>query len=271
MSKDIIHILRSVGLDEKQSQLYIAGLQLGTAPASDYAKTTGFNRITSYNLLEEMVRKGYFTVVRKVRAKWYAPVAPEYVALEARKSAEALERVLPELRSLQSAKYRKPHVRFFEGWEGVRHVYEDTLTAESEILNFANSVIVRKFWPQYDEEYVEERVRRGIHLRGIAPDDATGKRVHGEDRERLREIRLVPASQFDFTNEIKIYDHKVAIFSFDSGLRGDRDMFAVIIESKEVAETQRQIFEMAWRYAAMTNPQQKDQQRPAHFKRRFIA
>lgn len=271
MAKDIIHILQSVGLDAKQSQLYIAGLQLGTAPASDYAKATGLNRITSYNMLEELVHRGYFTSVRKVRAKWYAPVAPEYVALEARKNAEALERVLPELRSLQGAKYRKPRVRFFEGWEGVRHVYEDSLNAESELLNFANSAVVRQFWPKYDSEYVDERVKRGIRLRGISPDDATGRHVHGEDREKFREIRLVPARDFDFRNEINIYDHKVAICSFDSGLRGDRDMFGVIIESKEVAETQRQIFEMAWRYAATMTPKPKEPEKTRHFKRRYIA
>ncbi len=270
MSKDIIHVLQSVGLDDKQSQLYVAGLQLGTAPASDYAKATGLNRITSYNLLEEMVHRGYFTVVRKVRAKWYAPVSPEYVALEARKNVQALERALPELRSLQSAKYRKPHVRFFEGWEGVRHVYEDTLTAETELLNFANSAVVRQFWPNYDEEYVSERVKTGIRLRGIAPDDAAGRKVHGEDEEKLREIRLVPAADFDFRNEINIYDHKVAICSFDSGLKGDKDMFGVIIESKEVAETQRQIFEMAWRYASSTSPAMPSK-KIGPFKRRFIA
>ena len=254
MAKDILHILESVGLDDKQAQLYVAGLKLGSAPASEYAKATGINRITSYNLLEQLVSRGHFTVSRKVRAKWYAPVAPEYVALEARKNVDALERALPELKSLQSSKYRKPRVRFFEGIEGVRHVYADTLTAGTELLNFANSQVVRRIWPTYDNEYVNERVKRGIRLRGIAPDDAAGRRVHGEDRDKLREIRLVPASDFDFRNEINVYDHKVAICSFGSGDVADRDLFGVIIESKEVAETQRQIFEMAWRYAATRRP-----------------
>ena len=144
-------------------------------------------------------------------------------------------------------------MRYYEGWEGVKHVYEDTLTAKSELLNFANSAVVRRFWPNYDEEYVAERVKRGIKLRGIAPDDAAGRKVHGEDKEHHREIRLVPGKDFDFKNEINIYDHKVAICSFDSGLRGDRDMFGIIIESKEVSETQRQIFEMAWRYAGVSS------------------
>ncbi|TSC79250.1 MAG: transcriptional regulator TrmB [Candidatus Peregrinibacteria bacterium Gr01-1014_25] len=257
MAKDIIHILEAVGFTDEQAQLYTRGLQMGTAPASEYAKATGLNRITSYNLLENLVRQGYFTVIRKVRSKWYAPIAPEYIAVEARKNVEALERALPELRSLQAAKYRKPRVRFFEGWEGIRHVYSDTLTAQTEILNFANSALVRTYWPGYDDEYVAERVKRGIRLRGIAPDDAAGRRVHGEDRRRLREIRLVPAKDFDFRNEINIYDHKVAICSFDSGLKGNRDMFGVIMESKEVAETQKQIFEMAWRYAGMRRPKKR--------------
>ncbi len=249
MAKDLQGILENIGLTEKEAQLYLAGLQLGSAPASDYAKATDLNRITAYALLEEMVAAGVFTVTKKVRGKAYAPVAPEYLSVEARKNADALDRALPELRSLRGSKYRKPHVRFFEGWEGMRRVYEDTLTAKSEVLNFANSAVVRRFWPAYDEEYVSERVKRGIRLRGIAPDDATGRRVHGEDKQKLREIRLVPAKEFDFTNEINVYDSKVAICSFDSGLKGDTDMFGVIIESKEVAETQKQIFEMAWRYA----------------------
>jgi len=71
--------------------------------------------------------------------------------------------------------------------------------------------------------------------------------VRGLDRQSLREIRLVPAREFNFNNEINIYDSCVAIISFG---KGSQDVFGVIIESREVAETQRQIFEMAWRYAA---------------------
>jgi sugar-specific transcriptional regulator TrmB len=249
MAKDLLPVLQAVGLDDKESALYLAGLQIGSAPASEYAKAAELNRITAYNSLEALVHRGLFTHVKKMRGKWYAPVAPEYLSLEVQKNAQALERALPELRSLQGSKFRQPRVRFFEGWEGVQKVYEDTLTAKSELLNFANSTIVRRFWPDYDAEYVDKRVKAGIHLRGIAPDDATGKKVHGEDKKYLREIRLVSAKEFDFKNEIKIYDHKVAIVSFGKDYA---EMFGVIIESKEVAETQRQIFEMAWRYAGST-------------------
>jgi sugar-specific transcriptional regulator TrmB len=257
MADPLSVILRSCGLDAREAQLYLAGLQLGSAPASEYAKATGQNRVTAYHDLEELVRRGVMAVERTPQAKRFAPVAPEKLSQDMENNARALERALPELRSLQGTRYRRPHVRFYEGWEGVRRVYEDTLTAKGELLNFANSAVVRRFWPAYDDEYVRERAQRKIFLRGIAPDDPAGRRVHGEDRLRLREIRLVPAKDFDFTNEIMIYDHKLAICSFDAGLRGDGDMFGVIIESKEVAETQRQVFEMAWRYARLLQAARK--------------
>lgn len=248
MAKHLLTTLRNIGLDEEEAALYLTGLELGMAPASDYAKAAGMNRITAYNTLEDMVESGHMSVIKRERGKCYSPVSPEALSSEVRKHADALEQSVHELKSLRGSEYRKPTVRFFQGWEGVRHVYDDTLTAKTDILNFANSAVVRSYWPDYDSEYVAERVRRGIHLRGIAPDDATGRKVHGEDRRMLREIRLVSAKDFDFTNEINIYDHKVAICSFPSG-KSAQEAFGVIIESKEVAETQRQIFEMAWRYA----------------------
>jgi len=246
MKKDLNSIIKSIGFDSKESALYIAGLELGGAPASEYARRTKLNRVTAYTTLEQMIKRGHCTVVKHRSGKWYTMVAPEYLAVEARKNVDALDHVLPELRSLQGAENRKPNVRFFEGWEGVRHVYEHTLTSSGEILNYANSATVRKHWENYDEEYVAERAKRGIHLKGIAPADAEGRRVQGHDKESLREIRLVPEKEFDFDNEINIYDNTVAITSFGCG---GADIFGVLIESKEVAETQRQIFRMAWRYA----------------------
>ncbi|MAE68779.1 MAG: helix-turn-helix domain-containing protein [Candidatus Peribacteraceae bacterium] len=242
------HVIQSVGLDTEEAALYIAGLKLGSAPASDYGKKAGFNRITTYNHLEKLTKRGIFSVVRKRNIKYYQPISPEKLSIEARKNVEALDRVLPDLRGLMGNHHRTPRVRYFEGADGIRDIYRDTLTAETDLLNFANSSIVRNFWKEYDKQYVQERVKKGIHLKGVAPDDETGRKVQGKDKESFREIRLVSVKEFPINNEINIYDNKVAIISF---AEDESEVFGVIIESKEVADTQRQIFEMAWRYAAL--------------------
>lgn len=248
------HIIQSVGLDTEEAKLYIAGLKIGTAPASAYAKNTGFNRITTYNQLEKLTKRGIFSAVRKKNVKTYQPIAPEKLSIEAHKNAQALDRVLPDLRGLMGNHHRTPRVRYYEGAEGIRDVYEDTLTAQTELLNFANSDIIRNFWKEYDKQYVAQRVKKGIYLKGIAPDDAVGRKVHGKDKQSNREIRLVSAKEFPINNEINIYDNKVAIISF---AEDESEIFGVIIESTEVAQTQRQIFEMAWRFAGLGESSRK--------------
>lgn len=256
-TKVLQHIIESVGLDTEEAKLYIAGLKLGSAPASIYAKKTGLNRITSYNHLERLSKKGIFSSVRKKNAKYYQPIEPEKLSIEARKNAQALERALPDLRGIMGNHHRTPRVRYYEGPDGVREVYNDTLTAQTDLLNFANSGIIRSFWKEYDMQYVAKRVKKGIYLKGIAPDDAAGKKVHGKDKQSHREIRLVSAKEFPINNEINIYDNKIAIISF---AEDHSEIFGVIIESKEVADTQKQIFEMAWRFAALGEGSRKKDQ-----------
>ncbi|MBT5237038.1 hypothetical protein HOL63_01555 [Candidatus Peregrinibacteria bacterium] len=248
------HIIQSVGLEPHEAKLYLAGLKLGSAPASSYAKDTKLNRVTAYNYLEELVKRSMFTAAERGRTMHYTPVPPDQLSIEARKNVEALERAMPDLRSLMGSHHRAPHVRYFEGVKGVRKVYQDTLTADGELLNFANSAVVRDFWKEYDKEYVNKRIKKGIFLKGIAPDDDMGRKVHGRDNKSLREIRLVNAKEFPIHNEINIYDNKVAIVSF---AEDEADLFGVIIESKEVAETQRKIFEMAWRFAQLGESSRK--------------
>lgn len=239
-------ILESIGLDSLDAQIYLAGLKLGLAPASAYANETKANRITVYNNLETLTKMGIFERTKKARSKHYQPISPDDLLVRVQKNAVALERSIPELRGLRGSDYRKPHVKYYEGKEGIARVYQDTLNAESEILNFANSEIVRTFWKEYDKEYVKKRVKKKIALRGIAPDDSAGRKVQGKDKQSLREIRLVDAEEFAMNNEISIYDNKIAIVSFSED---ESQLFGVIIESKEVAETQKMIFEMAWRFA----------------------
>ena len=246
MAKDLIHILQAVGMDDREAQLYLAGLQLGTAPASDYAKKAGINRITAYNTLESMVRRSFLTTVKKVRAKWYAPVAPEYLSLEVRKNAEALNRALPELKSLQGAKYRKPRVRFFEGWDGVRHVYEDTLTSSEPIRAYATVDDMHKALPNYFPRYYKRRAEKNISIRAIVPETPVGRERKTHDVEEKREIAFVPADKYYFSPEINIYDNKVMIASW-------REKLGIIIESEEIADAMKKIYELAWERAKAIN------------------
>jgi sugar-specific transcriptional regulator TrmB len=237
------NVLTNIGLTGKEAKVYLASLELGPSPASDIALRAKLNRVTTYDVLKKLIKRKYITSVTKNRVTTFTAIEPDAVRMDIRQRYLDFKEVLPDLRRLHGSTYI-PRIRYYEGIGGVKKVYADTLTAKTEILNYADSKSIREYWPTYDADYVDERVKRRIYLRGIAPLDELGERLVTENEKKHREIRLVKAGVFAFSNEINIYDDKVSIVSF-----GKNEVVGMIIESPEIANTQRAIFMMAWEFA----------------------
>ncbi|QQR55243.1 hypothetical protein IPG41_01640 [Candidatus Peregrinibacteria bacterium] len=246
MSNNLKSVLTNIGLSKKEAAVYLANLELGTALASEIAKKSKLNRVTTYDVLEKLISEGLVSSQMIKKVSCFTAMEPDQLRLEVRKHYLDFKEALPEFRRLQG-KSSHPHIRYYEGLDGVKKIYADTLSSKTEILNYADSKSIREFWPKYDQEYVKKRVEAKIYLRGIAPLDEHGKKVAQQNESMYREIRLVKAGPFSFTNEINIYNDKVAIVSFSKNT-----IMGMIIESEEVANTQRAIFMMAWEFAEST-------------------
>jgi len=242
MENHLIKVLENLGLNEKEAKVYLACTKKGTSVVSEIAQSAGINRVTSYDILEKLKQKGLVSFFIKDKTKYFSSINPETLLEEFEKRTNNLRAALPKFKTL-TGEIQHPRVRYFEGIEGIKLIYADTLSSKTEILNFSNSEEIRKQWPNYDEEYVSKRKAKKIFLRGICPKDKTGEIVQSEDQKYLREMRLIPTEKFNFSNEINIYDDKVAIISFKNELIG------MIIESTEIANSQRAIFDMCWNFA----------------------
>ncbi|MDP2625106.1 MAG: helix-turn-helix domain-containing protein [Candidatus Peregrinibacteria bacterium] len=236
-------VLIDIGLTDKETKVYLGALELGHSPASEIALRAKLNRVTTYDILEKLIHKGFISTYTQKRIRYFSATDPDIIRSDYQQKYNNLKSALPDLRRLHG-KTAHPRVRYYEGLEGIKKVYSDTLTSKTEILNYADSKSIREYWPNYDEDYVGQRVKKKIYLRGISPRDEYGKVVVAANKASHREIRLVPPTEFSFTNEINIYDDKVAIISF-----GEDELVGMIIESHEIADTQRAIFMMAWAFA----------------------
>lgn len=237
------HVLINLGFEDKEARIYLALLELGEAGILAIAEKSGVNRASIYYIIEKMKKRGTVTHVEKRGKEVYRAIKPTLILAQQKKHVKDLESALPEFQGLLNKTGKRPGVRFFEGIEAVKAIYADTLLATTDILNYANSREVRDHWPEYDREYVARRAAKKIFLRGIAPDDEYGRRVREEDGQYFRNTRLIDPQRLNFGNEIKIYDNKIAMMSFAG------EVFGVIVESKDMADTQRAIFEMAWGFA----------------------
>jgi hypothetical protein len=71
-----------------------------------------------------------------------------------------LKEMLPELQSFHNIKGNKPKIRFYEGKEGLREVYEDTLTGSKQIYSFASDDIVGVLGKDWANYYLEKRIKK---------------------------------------------------------------------------------------------------------------
>src|SRR5579863_9759160 len=97
---DISEAIATLGLNEKQTAVYLALLQLGKGSAYSIADKSGQKRPTTYVILGELIEKGLAERVPRVRKQLYKAVSPEqaFIVLE-EKLALAKEK-LPELLAL---------------------------------------------------------------------------------------------------------------------------------------------------------------------------
>ena len=61
--------------------------------------------------------------------------------------------------------------------------------------------------------------------------------------ENITEVVFIDSKLFPFYSEITIYDNKVSSVTFS-----DQGHVGLIIENKEIYETQKSVFEIAWAY-----------------------
>lgn len=240
---NLLPIIKHLGLTDKEARVYLAALEVGSSTVAEIARRARINRVTTYDILEKLLKRGMMHFLTKDSVRYFDATEPDIISQEFTRKVHNFKKALPEFRRMRG-EAAHPKIRYFEGLNGIKTLYAETLTSKTEILNYSNSKEIRDHWPNYDEEYVIERVKRKIFLRGISPDDEHGRLVQTRDKEMHRAIRLVPQDEFTFTNEINIYDDKVAITSFK-----DEPLIGMIIESLEIANTQRDIFKMAWEFA----------------------
>ncbi len=239
--------LQSLGMTEEEAKVYLAVLELNGSFVSAIAKRARVNRVGCYYTLDNLVKKGLLTSFAKNKIKYYSAESPRVLVNLMEEKFERAQKLLPELMSLTSSLAYKPKIQYFEGLQGIKTIFEDTLNATGEIVGYTNLDELPKVIPaDYIRDYAERKIEKGIRTRMLSPltPQATGylEKYYPKDYDsRLTEILFINAEQYPFEYEINIYDHFVSVISLSK-----EELIGMIFESPLYAKTQRSIFNLAW-------------------------
>lgn len=97
MDANLLITLQNYGLSEKEARVYLTVLELGTSIASTIARRAELNRVTTYTILEEMIKKG--TIISNVinNIKYYTSVHPETLCKNFENMYITIKESLPQL------------------------------------------------------------------------------------------------------------------------------------------------------------------------------
>ncbi|TSC78755.1 MAG: transcriptional regulator TrmB [Parcubacteria group bacterium Gr01-1014_33] len=236
--------LRELEFSEKEVKVYLALLEIGSAVASDIAKKAKIKRSTTYVVLDSLAERGLISVVERRGVQLYSAAPPEQLVrhlqgMARRYSvfADVAKELIPELKASRIAtKTSVPKVHFFEGSEGIKTVYEDTLASLEEIRVHAG--FERTGQTESDAGTKRWHGKSDIKIQTIVLDTPGDRKRAAPDKESLRKILLTSREKSGFSSEMNIYDDRVVFIS-------PSENFALIAESKEFAGALRGICDAA--------------------------
>ncbi len=238
--------LSSLGLDTRESATYLAALELGETLILPLARHAGLKRATLYEVMPKLHDLGLISYGKKGKRRTVIAQDPSKLVYMQEQKLQDIRAVLPQLMSRFNALESKPKLFSYEGIEGIKQVYEDTLAEEFPILSFLQ---VQEIEPQIKQyllkSYVPRRVKRGIRVKNVVSGQADEAEATLPDKGTYRENRYVDAKLFPANIEVLIYSNKVAFITYKTGSQP----MGIIIENKDIAETMRSFHKMAWEFA----------------------
>lgn len=231
--------LQNFGLSEKETKVYLACLELGSASAYKISQKSSIARSTTYELLESLKKKGLVSLFKKKTVKYYSAEDPKKAIDLSKERVLLLENALPQLDALYGGSHEQPSVRFYQGKQGMKTIAEEILKEADTVFAFGSADGLLKTLSEYWPDFVERRVKSRIPAHIIVWKSKTAHERKDSEVESLRKVKIIPAI-YKCNGVVFIWKKKIAMFSFQ------KDPIALVIESAELANVQQSMFNFMW-------------------------
>lgn len=240
----MIETLLRLGLSEKEAKVYLAALELGSAPASKIAQKSGLNRPTTYVILEKLSNQGLVTSYDKGKVQFFTAEDPEQLARLIREQerdlelrANELKDKLPELKALFGGGER-PKVYLYDSTSGASNYFYSRLKQGDDIYGFTNYDEIKRIGAE--DEDPQERLRKNVTTH-LVYTSLNGPVKDATSKTQLREAKFVEKKDFSFESSITVAPKRGVIF-----MLSPKTNTSLVIDNPQLAESLKAIFDLIW-------------------------
>ena len=245
--------LVEIGLTPPQAKAYLELLKHESLTPPQLAKLINEKRANTYSVLDKLVELKLAALLDNKKKSYKAanPASLEDFVHKQRNAALERERqirhALPELMQMYFRVDSEPGIRFFKGKNELKKIYEEQI-ASKQTLYFIRSP---KDVEYYDFDFMDKirsaPAQHGVKRVAITPYLPHIPK-HSPADDKKSNLNRTWANTKDYTASVEwtIFGDKVSAISFG------KESIGMIIESPQIAESMRQIFELAKKGAEAT-------------------
>lgn len=249
---NIKEFLRSIGLNEKESAVYLGCLMQGEGTVLEISRQANVKRPTTYLILQDLAERGLVLSQKDKKSIKYRPANPKKIVTQLRNNLERADELMPEIVSLYRDESEKPSVAIYEDMAG--YLYTGDLVWEEakkgkELLVLGNPQFFFETATESAEKWFKLIRNKKYHARIILFNwnDMTEryvKRTEASGNPNIQ-IRIITETTYPVVTEEAIVDDIVVLFT------GGQKFNSLVIRSQNLADTQRELFERLWSEAVL--------------------
>lgn len=236
-------ILLGLGLEEKETRIYLAALTLAEASVLEISRKSGVKRPTAYLVLRTLEEKGFISRVIRGKKTFFSPQHPRKLVTEAELRLKEVEEVVPQLESLFHKGAGKPRVLIYEGKEELDRAYDEWFVVKGELAYMGTLKLSVEAFPRTYQKLQYVILSPEFRIRELIDESEEARAYVKNVRGPHREVRLIPQEFLPFEVDIGIFGNRTLITSVR------KEYFTIGIEGDEMARAFRTIFEVMWRTA----------------------
>lgn len=238
-----IKILRDLGLNENEAKVYFASLSLGPATILRIADTAELKRTTVYSIVSSLQKKGIMNIEIRGFKRLFVAQNPEQLASIFAARQESFRRLLPEFAALYNLKGEEGSLKYYQGIEAVKSVYESMIR---DIRPHEDYLVTsdQQQWQELDEKFflhfLERRAKLNINIRLLLQDSPIARSHQKIQRNYNETIKILPKST-SLTTNLVVIPRRVLIHQLTPPITG------IVIENPNVVRMHQELFEIIWR------------------------
>jgi sugar-specific transcriptional regulator TrmB len=248
-----------LGLSSEIADIYLALHAHGRQTISELARHSGVERTRLYRLLEELQHSNLVEIETEYKKRIIAAAPVANLQILISKKEQELYELRSGLHDLQeqlthhSLQSEATKIRAYRGPEGLKQMYWNQTRGKGENLSILYENMQIRTNLSFFERWARTCNERGLKFRSIISDNfiktqQNWYKKYSNERLKKWESRYVPEGVFPITHSTVIYDDVTSYYNWKNG-----EVFGVEIHNQEIANAQRQFFEMLWSQGVRTD------------------